>query len=130
MPKIREIVRNDPKMWLYMYRVGSRVEKLAKVHVHVRSGLLQRSIRTEVKRTRRMPTAKVGSSKRYARVHHDGASPHDISAKNGEFLIFSTGRSRASRGGKPVYKRKVHHKGHAGTHYLTKALREASLRYE
>lgn len=94
-----------------------RVQAAAKRQVGVRTGKLRRSIDVDL-RTRPLTEAYVGSSVRYALLHHEGASAHTITAAPGRKLSFN-------QNGRRVFASKVLHPGAKPNRYLTDNLLRA-----
>lgn len=100
----------------YMHEIGKAIETGAQAQVHVRTGQLRRSIKTEHVYFPTGAAVKVGSNLHYAYLHHEGSRPHIITPKNGEFLKFG-------RGTKIIYARQVAHPGTKANRYLSDQLR-------
>lgn len=99
-----------------------RIVRGAKAQVGVRSGKLQRSIRRYWVRERgKKLSVSVGSNVRHAKVHHEGARPHVIRARNVRMLRYER------KDGSIAYAKSVNHPGHKANRYLTDQLR-ASVR--
>jgi hypothetical protein len=100
----------------YMYRVGVEIQTLAKRQVKIRSGRLRNSIRvTEiVSRTER--AVKVGSTVKYAYMHHEGTRPHLIVPIRRSHLRFRSGA-------RIVFAKSVLHPGTKPNPYLSRPMR-------
>lgn len=105
---------NDPQgpVVLRLKRVGKTIVAAAKAQVGVDSGELQRSIHYNLQRYGGLPEVWIGSYNSIAYLHHEGTRPHAISARNAQFLRYS------SRG-RIVYARTVWHPGTKPNRFLT-----------
>jgi len=90
---------------------GTKIERMAKRLVRVKTGGLRASIRSPMSSGATYVECKIGSNKRHALMEHEGTKPHVI-LPHGQYLRF---RSR----GRVIYARRVLHPGTRGTHYLT-----------
>lgn len=98
-----------------------RVVRAAKAQVGVKTGGLQRSIRRYWTRERgRKLTVAVGSNRSIAKIHHEGARPHVIRARNAKTLRYER------KDGTIVFAKSVYHPGHRANRYLTDNLRLAA----
>ena len=85
----------------------------------VDTGALRANIsRSELKKIRTGLEGRVGSSKKYAAAHHEGARPHVIVPRKAKALKFKVA-------GKVVFARRVNHPGNRPNPYLARWLREA-----
>jgi hypothetical protein len=107
------VVVRGPGVRRDMLRRGKRVEAVAKRLVGVDHGALRADISTEPVQRGGVPGARVGSRKKYARVHHDGHKP--IVPVRAKVLRFKPKGSRVW-----VFAKRV--KAVKGTKYLTRAL--------
>lgn len=95
-------------------RRALRIQTAAKAQVGVKTGRLQRSIKRYWRRERgKTLSVSVGSNVRHAAVHHDGARPHVIRARNAKALRYER------KDGTIVFAKSVHHPGHKANRYLT-----------
>jgi hypothetical protein len=101
----------------YLFKKGTQIVALAKGQVGVRSGALRSSIHMRHIRDSRGQYIKVGSSKKYARLHHEGSRPHMIYPRKAKMLRF------VSRG-QVVYANSVRHPGTKANKYLTDPMRK------
>lgn len=69
----------------------------------------------------RGPKVEIVAEEPHALVHHEGAPPHVIRARNAQFLRFEIQ-------GRVIYVKQVNHPGHKGTFYLTDGARDVGLR--
>lgn len=101
-------------------RRADRVLNAAKAKVGVKTGRLKRDLHK-----RWMPSGtgrlvmQVGSSVSYATVHHDGAKPHIIRARDAKAMRW------VNDSGNVVFATTVHHPGHRANRYLETALPQA-----
>lgn len=106
---------NNPNgpVGLFLYRRSQFLIAAARRQVGVRTGALRSSIHV-MKRARgvRGQYVEVGSKLPYARLHHEGTQPHQITPRNNKVLRFS------GRGG-VVYTPKVEHPGTKANKYLS-----------
>lgn len=86
---------------------AARVLQMAKQRVPVKTGKLQRSIRSRVSKT----TATVSANAPYASFVENGTKPHTITAKGGGFLRFRVN-------GRVIFKRSVRHPGTRGKQFM------------
>lgn len=93
-------------------RVGRSVVSAAQAQVGKQTMELARSIHYELQNYRGLPALWIGSNSGIAYLHHEGTRPHAISARNAQFLRFS------SRG-RMVYARTVMHPGTKPNRFLT-----------
>lgn len=107
-------------VWNYVHDAGVRVLNGARRDVGVRTGLLRLSLHERMGIGRFGPESTVGSSVSYALVHHNGAGPHIIRAKQGRVLAFN-------KRGVRIFARQVNHPGSAANPYLTKNLYRAII---
>lgn len=107
----------------YIRELGRKTTVTAKLLAGVRTGQLKRSIKmTRDRSVINEYAVLVGSDVRHALVHHQGARPHVITARNPTgMLVF-----RGKRG--MVFTSKVNHPGHGANKYLTRALQIAVRR--
>lgn len=105
---------NDPTGEVYkrFRRVGRTVVAAARAQVGKNTGQLARSIDWRIQLHAALPELWIGSYDPIAYIHHEGTRPHAISARNAQFLRFS------SRG-RVVYARTVMHPGTAPNRFLT-----------
>lgn len=96
----------------YLHSVGARLTILAQNQVGVDTGALKASMRYKVTRASTGLIVTVGSNNKIAYIHHEGARPHIIRAKNANVLRFY------SRG-RIVYTPVVRHPGTRPNRYLT-----------
>lgn len=93
-------------------RVGRSVVSAAQAQVGKKTLELMHSIHYELQNYRGLPALWIGSTNSIAYLHHEGTRPHAISARNAQFLRFS------SRG-RMVYARTVMHPGTKPNRFLT-----------
>lgn len=87
---------------------------LARPHVPVRTGQTQRSLRVKNASQRKATVAA-----RFSALFLDrGTKAHDIKPRRAKALRFQVG-------GSPVFARKAHKRAQAGTHFASRAAREA-----
>jgi len=72
----------------YLSKRGRRIVAAAKAQVGIRTGWLRASIHMRHMRDKRGQYLKIGSSVRYARMHHEGTRPHLILPKKRQVLRF------------------------------------------
>ncbi len=99
-------------------RRGLRVMAGAKAQVGVRTGALRASIHMRHMADTRGQYVRVGSNLNYARLHHDGTSPHIIKPNRKQVLKFATK-------GQIIFAHVVKHPGTKPNRYLTDNLRLA-----
>ncbi len=104
----------------HLRKIGRRVSAAARRQVGKDTYDLARSIYFNVKLIGGMPGVEIGATDDIALIHHEGTRPHLISARNAQFLRFS------SRG-RIVYQRDVWHPGTPANKYLTDNLYLARL---
>lgn len=93
---------------------ATRVQLAAKAQVGVKSGLLKQDITKNWITGRNGNLAiRVGSTRPYAKMHHDGTKPHVIRPKNAKALRY------VDRSGKVVFAHSVQHPGTRANRYLT-----------
>ena len=99
---------------------ATRVMMAAKAQAGYKTGRLRADISKQWMPSRpgRL-TIRVGSGVRHALVHHEGARPHVIRAKNAKMLRY------INRDGHVVFAQSVNHPGHRANQYLTDNLRRA-----
>lgn len=103
-------------------RRATRVQLAAKAQAGVRTGMLKRDITKNWINGKRGDLAiKVGSTRSYALLHHEGTRPHVIRAKNAKALRFTNSR------GDVVFARSVQHPGTRANRYLKDNLHLAVL---
>lgn len=100
----------------FLARKGRLIEAGAKRQVGVRTGALRASIHMRHSRDPRGQYIKVGSPLSYARMHHEGTSPHVIRPRRAKMLRF------ASRG-QIIFAHIVRHPGTRPNRYLTDNMR-------
>ncbi len=99
-------------------RRGLRVMAGARAQVGVRTGALRASIHMRHMADTRGQYVRVGSNLNYARLHHDGTSPHIIKPNRKQVLKFATK-------GQIIFAHVVKHPGTKPNRYLTDNLRLA-----
>ncbi len=99
-------------------RRGLRVMAGARAQVGVRTGALRASIHMRHMADTRGQYVRVGSNLNYARLHHDGTSPHIIKPDRKQVLKFATK-------GQIIFAHVVKHPGTKPNRYLTDNLRLA-----
>jgi hypothetical protein len=93
---------------------ATRVQLAAKSQAGVRTGLLRRDITKNWTTTSGADLAiRIGSSRRYALVHHDGSSPHVIRPRSAKALRW------VNADGDVVFARSVQHPGTRANRYLS-----------
>ncbi len=90
----------------------------ARAQVGVRTGALRASIHMRHMADTRGQYVRVGSNLNYARLHHDGTSPHIIKPNRKQVLKFATK-------GQIIFAHVVKHPGTKPNRYLTDNLRLA-----
>lgn len=100
-------------------RRGERVKMAARAQVGVRTGALRASIHMRHLRDSRGQYVKIGSSKNYALLHHNGTRPHVISGKNKMLKFMNRGQM--------VFAHTVLHPGTKANKYLTDNLHLITL---
>lgn len=102
-------------------RRGQKLVVLAKRQVGVKTGALRTDIGFDFgRRIGGDLSAEIGSKRiKYARAHHEGASPHEISARPGGFLRFP------DKYGAIIFRKSVNHPGNDPNRFLTDNLRRA-----
>lgn len=101
---------------LYLRRIGSRILAAAKSQVGVRTGALRASLHMRHFRDPRGQYIRIGSSMKYALLHHEGTRPHLILPRKRQVLRFY------SRG-QIVVTHMVRHPGTRPNRYLTDNLK-------
>lgn len=97
-------------------RRGRLVLAAAKAQVGVRTGALRASIHMRHLRDARGQYVKIGSTRKYALMHHEGTKPHLITPNRAHVLKF------VSRG-KMVYAHAVRHPGTKANKFLSDNLK-------
>jgi len=111
----------DGPVGRYLRKIGLRVLVAARRQVGVRTGSLRASLHMRHLRDTRGQYVMVGSSLRYAYLHHEGTKPHLIAPKTKQVLRFY------SRG-TVVMAHLVRHPGTRPNRYLTDNLKRIDLR--
>jgi hypothetical protein len=89
---------------------ATRVQLAAKAQAGVRTGMLKRDITKSW--IGRGLSIRLGSSRKYALMHHEGTRPHVIRPKHAKALRFV-------KDGQVVFAKSVQHPGTRPNHYLT-----------
>ncbi|UDL15882.1 tail assembly chaperone [Microbacterium phage Pumpernickel] len=107
-------VVNDPlgPVTTHLRKVGRRVVIAARAQVGKDTGELARSIHYNVRKYGGLPEVWIGTYNNIAWMHHEGTRPHAISARNAQYLRFSSK-------GRMVYARTVMHPGTKPNRFLT-----------
>lgn len=105
----------------WLIKKGLRVLAAAKRQVGVRTGALRASLHMRHYADPRGQYVRIGSSLRYAYIHHEGTKPHLITPKDKQVLRFY------SRG-VVVMTHLVRHPGTKPNRYLTDHLRSVYVR--
>lgn len=121
--KAIDIFLNSPggPVGRHLRKVGLRILAAAKRQVGVRTGALRASLHMRHLRDTRGQYLLIGSSLRYAYLHHEGSKPHLISPNKKQVLRFY------SRG-TVVMTHLVRHPGTRPNRYLTDNLRRMDVR--
>ena len=109
---------NNPRGYvgLHLRRLGSRILAAARSQVGVRTGALRASLHMRHFRDPRGQYVRIGSSRKYAYLHHEGTRPHLILPKKRQVLRFY------SRG-QVVVTHMVRHPGTRPNRYLSDNLK-------
>lgn len=111
-------VREGPEVRADLERRMSKVQRVARARVRVRTGTLLSTIRKNGGVTARGVYVDVvagGRGVRYVGVEEFGSAPHRITARRRKALRFTVG-------GQVVFRRSVQHPGTTGTFFLTRSL--------
>lgn len=121
--KAVDIFLNSPNgpVGRYLRKVGLRILAAAKRQVGVRTGALRASLHMRHLRDTRGQYLRIGSSLRYAYLHHEGTKPHLITPKKKQVLQFTTK-------GRVVMTHLVRHPGTRPNRYLTDNLKRMDVR--
>lgn len=103
-------------LWFYLESRAQVASFLAKNQVGVVTGALRESIKVTHTPLPRGQIIRIGSDKHYAHMHHEGTRPHQIIAKDGGLLVFSSK-------GQIVKTRQVNHPGTKPNRYLSDQLK-------
>ena len=98
--------------------IGAKIQAGARAQVGVKTGKLKASIRVKHYRTPIGQYITVGSTLKYAYLHHEGTRPHIITPNKSKLLRFPSRRGI-------VVARAVFHPGTKPNRYLTDQLRYA-----
>jgi hypothetical protein len=99
----------------YLYKLGRRVQVLARADAPVDTGALKRSIYLSYDRGFVNPSVTIGSNLRYAYMVHEGTSPHVIDPANARIMRFVAG-------GRVIYVQRVYHPGTPANNFLERHL--------
>lgn len=121
-PGFSEVFRSrDGIVGRDLFARATRVQLAAKAQAGVRTGLLKRDITKNWTSTTGADLAiRIGSSRRYALVHHEGSSPHVIRPRSVKALRW------VNNNGDVVFARSVRHPGTRANRYLTDNLHLAT----
>ena len=109
-----DIFKNSPdgEIGEHLEKIGQRIVTAAKRQVGKDTGDLMRSIHMIHSRVGLHQELWIGSENDIAYLHHEGARPHEIHARNHSYLRFTSK-------GRVVYTRKVNHPGTKPNRYLS-----------